>query len=105
MRLAAERAANNICNHDGPKDLDLEKDMQIELKGVNTDSISVLSHQSELKKPDSESKDFEHDIDAVIVETPSDLDLEAAQEESKNIEDSDSVESVGSQLVRLAAAH
>jgi hypothetical protein len=38
------------------------------------------------------------------VETPSDFHADKAVEESKD-SDSDSVESVGSQLVRLAAAH
>jgi len=103
MRLAAEKAANDICIDDA-----FDKDgMHFELKDVDTDTISVVSHQSQPKKLDNELKDVD-DSDAVIVEAPSDLDLETAQEEFKDADkdsDADSVESVGSQLARLAASH
>lgn len=104
VRLAAKKAADDIrIDDDGLKELDYDKDVHLELKEVDTDTISIVSHQSELKY--FESKDA--DDDCVIVEAPSDLDLDAAVEETKDSKDadSDSVESVGSQLVRLAAGH
>lgn len=99
MRLAAERAADDIRIDDGLKELDYDKDVHLGLKEVDTDTISVVSHQSELKH--FELNDV--DDDGVLV----DLDLDNAVEERKDSEDadSDSVESVGSQLVRLAAGH
>jgi short-subunit dehydrogenase len=99
LRLAAVKAADDICINDGLKEQEYDKDIHLELKNVDTDTVSVVSQQSELKK----TEDLD-DCDAVLVETPSDFHADKAVEESKD-SDSDSVESVGSQLVRLAAAH
>ena len=93
------KAADDICINDGLKELEYDEDVHLELKNVDTDTVSIVSQQSELKK----MEDLD-DCDVVLVETPSDLDVDEAVEESKDT-DSDSVESVGSQLVRLASTH
>lgn len=102
IKLAAERAANDICIDDGLKELGLDEDTHAESKDIgDVDSV-------ELMKLSSVSNDSA-DSDLVIVGSPSnDLDFGVTHEESRgdNEEtDADSVESVGSQLVRLAAGH
>ena len=99
LRFAAMKAADDICINDGLKELEYDEDVHLELKNVDTDTVSIVSQQSELKK----LEDLD-DCDAVLVEVPSDLNVDEAVEESKDT-DSDSVESVGSQLVRLASTH
>lgn len=98
LRLAAERAANEISVYD-----EFDEDKNEQLKDKDSDTVSVISHQSE----HNQLKFASGDSGVVIVEAPSNLSVEKAQNESKeeNDADDDSVESVGSQLVRLAAGH
>ena len=104
VRLAAEKAAAEISINDGVKDLDLEEVNPAESKDTqDADTISIVSQKSEAKLHlEDEAQDESKDSgEGVIVECPSDMTGDHLVDTGDN--DSDSVESVGSQLARLAA--